>query len=161
MAFPVAVEDGIIADPYELAQRSNQASGVTLSSGYIPNSKGAGITKIGNGDELAVYDHVSVDSSHQKLIIRPTSKEKITTSGKIQGEGVVIVHLPDHLIKIASIAIDVQIRPWLAHRLAKCSQRLSKIGIFQARCLELPEYELQDIDKNNKTIIAKPRVKYF
>jgi len=157
----MAVEHGIIADPYELAQRSSEASGVTLSSGYIPNPKGAGITKIGNGDEIAVYDHVSINISERKLIISPTPKEKITSSGEIQGEGVVIVHLPNNIIKIASIAIDVQKRPWLAHRLGKNGHRLSKIAIFQAKVLELPEYELQDIDQTNKTLVAQPRVKYY
>jgi len=160
LPYPLAVDKGIIEEPHVLAKPIKEPAGVTLSNGYIPNAKGAGITKI--GDDIAVFDHVSiVDIANKSLTINPTPKEKVTDEGKITGEGIIVIHLPESLIRIARVAIDTQQRPWLAYKLAKGQHIIGKLAVMRINILEFPDYEIKDMNSNDQIIVAKPRFKYF
>lgn len=159
LAFPLALETGLIDDPLVLAKPLMEPAGVTLTNGYIPNARGAGVTM--SGEDIIVFDHVSIDVSNNNLVITPSSKENIADDGKILGQGILVAHLPDQRIKITKIAINTEQRPWLAYRLARGRRIIGKIAVFGASSLDLPEYELLDINKKNNSITAKPRWNYF
>ncbi len=162
LTYPVAVEMGVLTDTAEKAKTLDTPPGVMLANGYIPNSKGAGLIDVGSS--IVAFDHSAIDIESDNIRISPTSKSEIANDGEIMEEGAIVVQHQNGLLRFAAFAIDVNKRPWLADRLSRNNsnrRRLAgRIAVFNAAALEMPDYEISEVDVKTSSVLVKPRIKY-
>ncbi len=162
-AYPAAVEKHILTDPNTLAKPHINPPGIDLLAGRMPNSSSAGLVQSGR-DHFVAFDHTAATVGRDKLELLPGSKFDVAKDGEIRHEGLIVVETDDWRLKIAAFVINIAKQPWLAQRL-RCEHRMGRvmgdIAVVTANVLELPEYEIKDIDGKSGIMIAKTRHRLF
>lgn len=153
---------GIIDSPEEMVRDLDQPAGVYIANGLLPNYRGAGIVNIGNG--LGAYDLSRVAFDRNNLEVTPTPKESVEhDTGRIIQEGGIMLEMGDGRIRLAGLAIDVSLQPWLASRLLGDRLRpiTQRIAVVALGSLDLPDYEITNLDAETGVILARERRKVF
>lgn len=156
MPFSAAMECGMFENPELMADDAVGSPGVELASGRIPNHKGAGLMWFSNS--VGAFDHVSVESRGNEIILTPTSKTDVDHDGNIVNEGIVVLANNEGRLKIAAMAIDVFKRPWLADRIGRFPRvALGRIAVFPEISTQMPDYEIDEVDSKDGIIRARER----
>jgi hypothetical protein len=137
--------------------------GVDIMAGRIPNSKFAGMISMG-ADRLAAFDHTAAEFQGTNLVVQSAAKSDVSREGEVRDEGAIVFGTDDGRLKIAAFAIDFYRNRMLIDSLRqrlRMGSVVGRVAIFSAPVLELPEYEIADIDTNAGTISAKPRRSYL
>lgn len=162
MPYLVALENGIIENPEDKARLLSEPPGVSIANGLIPNTKGAGIIAV--GDSFGAFDLSRVAFEDKTIEVTPSPKTAVEhDTGRITQEGGIVLELGDGRIQLVGVAIDIQKQPWLAHDLLKDHIRFvaHHIAVVALCCLDVPEYEIIDVDTTNGAIRAKERIRIF
>ncbi len=162
-AYPAAVERHILTDPITRARPHQNPPGIDLLAGIIPNSRNAGLILSGQ-DHFVAFDHTAAAVERHRIEIMPGSKADVSKEGQIRHEGLIIVETDDWRLKIAAFVINVVHQPWLAQRMReehRMGRVMGDIAVVAAHVLELPEYEIKDIDNQSGVIVASVRHRIF
>lgn len=162
LPYVAAVQSGVIRHPEKMATELKIAPGVDIANGYIPNSHGAGIISMTGG--LMAFDLVTIEFQGRKLQVMPAPKSAVDhDSGQITGEGAIVLEKPDGRLILAGIAINATANPWLADELLGSRSRNvgQNIAVVALGSMELPEYEITDMDESTGVISAKERTRVY
>ena len=146
-------------EPETLARPVGGPPGIEIRAGKIPNNKQAGLLELSPG-RIAAFDHTAAEISTQEIQIMATPKAAVNKDGFIQHEGLIVLVSDDGRIKVTAYAIDVLKNPWLIDRMRQKRRMGSVVGgiaVVAAGILELPEYEISDIDGKSGIVTARPR----
>ena len=157
-----ALQSGVIRNPEKMATELETSPGIDIINGYIPNSRGAGIIAMQGG--LMAFDLVTIEFQGTRLEIMPAPKSAVDhDSGRITGEGAIVLQKPDGRLSLAGVAIDVSANPWLVNELSgkRPLDVHNNIAVVALSSMEVPEYEIADIDSQNGIIQAKERIRYI
>lgn len=161
--FPVAVEKGILPNPEDLARPAQNPPGIDILWGRIPNYKNAGLLALGE-KVVAAFDHTAAELHDDELTIMPAPKAAVSDTGHIQDEGLVVVGSNDGRLKIAALVLNYLEYPWLVENARARGKSVATIGdvaIMAAPVLDLPEFEMTDVDNKTGVITARPRQRIF
>lgn len=130
--------------------------GVDIANGRIPNPKGAGIFALKG--MLLAFDHLGLEREGNRIKLLPISKHVVSREGDILSEGATVLAKDTGQIRLAAMAVDTHKNPWaLQDRELKLVPRLGSLGIKLFSSLEIPDYEVSDIDLETGTMTALPR----
>ena len=164
LPYQVAVETGTLTDVGDKARHIDAPPGVVLASGFIPNGAGHGAGIVDVGNEIVVFDHASIKLESDQVRITPTSKSKVSDKGEIIEEGVIVLQNQKGLLRFAAFAINIYKHPRLVDQLSRGNlnrrRMAGKIAVFNAPALEVPDYEITDVNLKTASVLAKPRIRY-
>ncbi len=161
--FPVAVERNILQEPEALARPVDIPPGIQIRSGKIPNNKQAGLLLLGQG-RFGAFDLAAAELDPTQVQIMPAPKSAVDDDGEIKREGVVVLETSDGRIKITAFAVNALGQPWFLDRMRRERRMGSIIGdiaVVAANVLELPEFEIKDVDEKSGIVTARPRMPIY
>lgn len=161
--FPVALSRGLLPSLDEVSPPFPDQLGEVIAADRIPNAKQAGLVRI-DEEQLIAFDHCAAELDPRVIKIIPTEKSAVSKDGEIEKEGLTVVSkYGGTVLRVIRAHIDPFKHPW---HIDRYKDRIS-VGqlmkpIVEVRFgVELPEYELTNIDSQTGEATYKARSIYY
>lgn len=161
--YPVAQSLGLLPSLGEVRLPTPNYLDESLAAGKIPNAKQAGLVLVGE-EHVVAFDHCAAQLGAKVIRLIPTEKTAVSKTGAVEEEGLTVMARNEGmLLRIVSAAVDAAKHPWQVERYKdriSVYQKASRIAVIRFG-LDLPEYELKDINGQTGEMTYKPRQLYY